>query len=99
MRRHGGTGREEPVRDSGLRGRLEPMRTAPEGHRESCKAQHGEFRSKGDEAVPTASRQSEPTATSSPQTDADRCVFKVLSAYARVAREGGWHLTVPTCRG
>ena len=28
------------------------------------------------------------TATSRPQTAADRCVFKVLSAYARVARGG-----------
>ena len=57
MRRHGGTGCEEPVRVSGLRGLFEPNTQY-----------EGEFRSKGDEAVPTASRQSEPTTTSSPQT-------------------------------
>ena len=47
----------------------------PGGNVEAVMRMHeGEFRSKGDEAVPTASRQSEPTATSSPQTAADRRV-------------------------
>ena len=52
----------------------------PGGNVEAVMRMHeGEFRSKGDEAVPTASRQSEPTATSSPQPLLIG-VFKALSA-------------------